>query len=95
MRYIFGIAGFSICLIVVKETPVIERENIKPVAVYCLVNIFATLTLYVPPVYIPLATVEALYFCFALTVSLGVIGLIDRRKIYWIEVMYKTPLIND
>ena len=88
MRCIFGVGGFGLLLLVMREKPAVERDDIKPVAVYCIVTIFGTLTVYIPSVYIPLAAMQALYFCFGLSTSLCVIGLIDRRRIYWIEVMW-------
>ncbi len=86
MRFIVGAGGFGIYFMIKRENPTILLENVKPVAIYCLLLTFTTLSTFIPVVYIPLTASDALYSCFVLSTSLLFVAIIDRRRIYWVEV---------
>ena len=76
LRYLVPCIGVGIFLGITRQTPKVKREDVKALLVYSVILNFASLTSYVPAVYIPLASVEAVYMCttlFAAALSFGFI----------------------
>ena len=80
---------FGIFFGITRQLPRIECANIQPVILYSVNYTIWALTAYVPPVYIPLAAVEALFQSTALVSSLLVFELLLKSETKWVEVSIK------
>ncbi len=76
--------------VITRQLPRIEHANIQPTVLYSVNLTFWALTAFVPPVYIPLAAVEAIFLSTALVSSLLVFGLFLRSETKWAEVSIRS-----
>ncbi len=81
-----GAFGFGLFFGISKQLPRIECTNILPVTLFSVNNTFLTLASYIPPVYIPMAAVEALDLSTGLLSSLLIFGIFLRSETKWVEV---------
>ncbi len=78
-RFLISGGFMSIYLLRSKTLPWMAYDNIKPVGIYGVLDVFSALVKYIPVVYIALATTEVFYITCMILTSLFIFGILKRN----------------
>ncbi len=93
MRHACSALCSVICLLISKTLPSIEQENIKTTIACCVNLTISSLSIFVPVVYLPLASVECISETSTILFALVIFGLIIRHDKSCLDVSIHTIVI--